>query len=307
MRNPLRDVIVIFPLLTMLSGTASAETPIRVLVYGEHQGNNLVYHYTVINNGTVGFNNFTVGSEYDPAQKETWPELAKLPLGWRYGKKGEIGTEILLDPASTAQPTGWAPSVYGAQDSGFFYLEWSTAPLDQTKGIEPGQTLSGFSVAVPKGKDPDLIPMPAGSELKYLNGHFTVGLYSKTEGFKDVHGALERQDTTPPVLNVTVTPANLWPPNGKPVPITVNLSVKDDYDPAPEVKLESIIANETLGTSDITGAQVGTDDRAFALVATRDGTNKAGRIYIITYSATDASGNKAIATANVVVPHDQGK
>lgn len=302
MCNYLPKVITIIPLLAMFCGPAAAEAPIRVLVYGEHQRDNLVYHYTVINNGTAGFNNFTIGSEYDPEQKDTWPELGKLPLGWSYGEKGEIGTEILLDPASTTQPAGWVPSVYGAQDSGFFFLEWSGG----ANGVEPGQTLSGFSVTVPKGKDPNLLPMPAGSELRYLNGHFTVGL-PEYKGFKDIHGALERQDVTPPSLNVTATPANLWPPNGKPVPITVNLSVKDNYDPAPEVKLEFVTANESLAEGDIANAAFGTDDRQLKLVAKRDGGNKTGRIYTITYSATDASGNKAMVSTTVTVPHDQGK
>ncbi|MHB1140154.1 MAG: hypothetical protein ACYC1T_00155 [Sulfuricaulis sp.] len=302
MRNHLRNVIMIVPIVAMFSGPAGADTPIRVLVYGEHQGDNLIYHYTVINNGTEGFNNFTIGSEYDPDDKQTWPELGKLPVGWRYGEKGEIGTEILLDPTSTTQPAGWAPWVYGKQDIDFFYLNWNGG----TNGVEPGQTLSGFSVTVPKGKDQNLLPMPADAELKYLNGHFTVGLPGY-KGLKDIHGALERQDITPPSLNVTATPANLWPPNGKPVSITVNLSVRDDYDPVPEVKLESITANESLAEGDIADATVDADDRQLKLVAKRTGNNKEGRIYTITYSATDASGNKSTASTTVTVPHDQRK
>jgi hypothetical protein len=43
------------------------------------------------------------------------------------------------------------------------------------------------------------------------------------------------------------------------------------------------------------------------LAAKSAGTNLAGRIYTVTYSATDASGNKATASATVTVPHDQGK
>jgi hypothetical protein len=43
------------------------------------------------------------------------------------------------------------------------------------------------------------------------------------------------------------------------------------------------------------------------LAAKRAGNNPAGRIYTVTYSATDASGNKATASATVIVPHDQGK
>ncbi|MFZ5523588.1 MAG: hypothetical protein ACOY9D_05835 [Pseudomonadota bacterium] len=54
-------------------------------------------------------------------------------------------------------------------------------------------------------------------------------------------------------------------------------------------------------------APLGTDDRDFYLAAKRAGTNQAGRIYIVTYSAIDGSGNKATASATVAVPHDQQK
>ena len=38
-------------------------------------------------------------------------------------------------------------------------------------------------------------------------------------------------------------------------------------------------------------AKIGTDDRQFRLKAEREGKNKAGRIYTVTYSATDATRN----------------
>jgi hypothetical protein len=92
--------------------------------------------------------------------------------------------------------------------------------------------------------------------------------------------------------------------------------VKDDYDPQPEVRLESITANEVLDKDDIKDAQLGTDDRSFKLRPERGRRNdeqektdriakQLGRIYTVTYSATDASGNKATASATVTVPHDQ--
>ena len=123
---------------------------------------------------------------------------------------------------------------------------------------------------------------------------------------QQIFAPIEKQDTLPPTLSVSVSPATLWPPNEKLIPITVTLTVKDDYDPQPEIKLESITANETLEKDDIKEAKIGTDDRSFSLAAKREGSNKAGRIYTITYSATDASGNKATASTSVIVPHDQG-
>jgi hypothetical protein len=49
----------------------------------------------------------------------------------------------------------------------------------------------------------------------------------------------------------------------------------------------------------------GTPDNAFDLRAKRLGTGN-GRVYTVTYTATDASGNSAIASATVTVPHDMG-
>ena len=78
------------------------------------------------------------------------------------------------------------------------------------------------------------------------------------------------------------------------------------------MKLVSITSNEPAnGTGDgntspdIAGATFGTDDRTFQLRAERKG-NGNGRIYTVTYSAQDASGNTAQQIATVTVAHDQG-
>jgi len=112
---------------------------------------------------------------------------------------------------------------------------------------------------------------------------------------------------TSPTLSVALSPATLWPPNGKLVPITAAVTVKDNNGSAQKIRLESITSNELLEAEDIRDASFGTDDRSFYLAAKRAGTNMAGRIYTVTYSATDASGNKATASATVTVPHDQGR
>jgi hypothetical protein len=58
-------------------------------------------------------------------------------------------------------------------------------------------------------------------------------------------------------------------------------------------------------SDDVQGASFGTDDREFLLRAERTGRGT-GRIYTVTYEATDASGNLTDATAEVTVSHDQG-
>jgi hypothetical protein len=115
-------------------------------------------------------------------------------------------------------------------------------------------------------------------------------------------------DTTPPQLSLSVSPSKLWSPNHKLVTITATVVASDTCDANPTIRLVSIRSNEPdngLGDgdlpNDIQGAAFGTDDRVFQLRNERSGTGR-GRIYTITYSATDASGNRTLREATVTVP-----
>lgn len=131
---------------------------------------------------------------------------------------------------------------------------------------------------------------------------------------------LEGTDTTPPDLAVSVSPATLWPPNHEMVEIAVTIEVSDDYDRFPEVKLESVTSNEPDDapgggdghtTQDIQTTEVWDSEQhkmvdKISLRAERAGKGD-GRIYTITYSATDFSGNTSTTSAIVTVPYDMGK
>lgn len=78
------------------------------------------------------------------------------------------------------------------------------------------------------------------------------------------------------------------------------LTVTDDYDSKPEIKLESITASVPMNQSEIKGAVFGTDDRLFILPVKKDPTGKPV-VYTVTYSATDGTGNKATASAPVTL------
>ena len=110
-------------------------------------------------------------------------------------------------------------------------------------------------------------------------------------------------DRTPPDATVTLTPAVLWPPNGRMVTITATIAAVDDVDPSPAVALLSVTSSEPDDDA-IAGAAIGTDDRSFALRADRRG-DGIGRIYTVVYRVTDAAGNSRDIAAHVVVPHDQ--
>jgi hypothetical protein len=271
----------------------ATDAPVRVLVHGKHVANNLVYSYTVVNAALEKFGNVTIGSSFSAERGYQVPQLDKLPVGWKYGREGETGVEIILDSASTTQPSGWAAQVFGQQDHGYYYLRWYVPFESTATGILKGQTLSGFSVTVPKGNEPDRLLVP-GTGDAYLNGGFEVGYREGWNTFKEFYGSIERQDTTGPVTTVSLWPATVTATGGL-VSVSATLTVRDDYDPAPEIKLESIVANEQVGGSDVVGAALGSDDRSFQLLA------KSGRTYSVTYSATDGTGNKTTASATVTV------
>lgn len=263
--------------------------PVVVKTYGQHIGGNIVYQQQVTNNGNRDVVRIAIGYDTDnqgpnlPATRDHG-ELKALPMGSSMFK-------LKINPASISGPTGWTAEIIPIEHAGRF-LQWDSPGYPQPD-IQTGQTFR-FSVTVPKYDE------------AYLTGHFSAG-YADGKDPWYYNGVMEKLDTTPPSLTVSLSPATLWPPNNKLVSVTATITVNDDYDPEPEIKLESITASETLATSDIQDAQIGTDDRQFSLAAERAGNNLAGRVYTVTYSATDASGNKATASATVTVPHDQGK
>jgi hypothetical protein len=116
-------------------------------------------------------------------------------------------------------------------------------------------------------------------------------------------------DTVAPQITLVLSTDTLWPPHHELVPVTVTVDVTDRCDPSASFELVSVTSSEddngrgdgdTVG--DIQGATMGTPDTAFLLRAERAGGGD-GRVYTIVYRATDGSGNVALATAYVRVPH----
>jgi hypothetical protein len=111
-------------------------------------------------------------------------------------------------------------------------------------------------------------------------------------------------DKSAPTINVTLNKSTLWPPNNKFVTVTASVYANDSISQIDSIVLTSITSNEAGGANDIQNAQFGTLDTSFDLRAKSLGSGS-GRLYTITYNATDKAGNKSSATATVSVPHDQ--
>ena len=143
---------------------------------------------------------------------------------------------------------------------------------------------------------------------------FNLGTHTVTLNATDLSGNTGTDtvivtvvDTTPPQMNITATPSVIWPPNHKYVEVKVNVTAVDVCDPSPQITFVSITSNEPdngIGDGNTTNDIVIIDDFTFKLRAERSGTGS-GRIYTITYKATDASGNYVIASLTIEVPHNQ--
>ncbi len=117
------------------------------------------------------------------------------------------------------------------------------------------------------------------------------------------------RDVTAPDLSVSVSPTQLWPPNHKYRTVQATITISDGADPSPTFELVSVTSNEP---DDAPGGVDGktkhdiviVDMDTFRLRAERS-ERGTGRVYTITYSATDACGNTSTATATVTVPISQ--
>ncbi len=293
---------------------AGSQPSVTVQSYAKHVGSNTVYTYRVTNHGPNRLFSFQIGcfchNSDDPQVLNDEPQLVIYPVDYDFEK--EYGG---TSAGSYSAPTGWYGLVAHYEDISYISFDFNTT-WGSGISLLPGYTET-FSIITPTKGDPSFIlytEHPKGTAYfyeknrrGYLTGHYSYREDDATGKSRVVSYPMQLMDQTPTSISVTLSPATLWPPNDKLASVTATITVKDDYDPEPEIKLESITANEPLAADDIQNAQIGTDDRDFYLAAKRSGNNMAGRIYTVTYSATDASGNKATASAIVTVPHDQGK
>lgn len=279
--------LAVLTLSTFLAVAPAALGAVHVYVTPAGGAGSALYRYRVVNDSTQRIVSLQIGYDYPHGVYV----LDVPPLGW--------SRENGLPPSSVTSPSGWSAELMTTEETeSQNVLAWNSSGA--ANDILAGQSKSGFSVT-------------AGAPAAAYTGIFTVifGDSSDTAADLAASGTLQTDtnpdsDTTPPTISVTLTPSVIWPPNQKMVAVTAQVQVSDDRDPNPAVRLVSVTANEGQA-GDIAGADLGTDDRSFSVRASRTGQQKQGRVYTVRYSATDASGNTAFATATVTIPHDQRK
>ncbi|MEH7096132.1 endo-1,4-beta-xylanase [Neobacillus vireti] len=140
--------------------------------------------------------------------------------------------------------------------------------------------------------------------------NFTYWSVDNAGNIEAEHSATVKIDKTAPTLTITLDKTTIWSPNHKMVPVTATISSSDAESGIDSVVLTSITSNEKLQADDIQNAKLNTaitgSTATFELRADRLG-NGNGRVYTITFSATDKAGNVKTESVTVTVPHDQSK
>ncbi|MGE5295553.1 MAG: hypothetical protein ACM3VT_12050 [Solirubrobacterales bacterium] len=116
-------------------------------------------------------------------------------------------------------------------------------------------------------------------------------------------------DTTAPTLSANPSVGMLWPPNHQLIPVTIWATTEDNGGGAP-VLTANVQCNEVDGDTDLDWYVDSIDGTAgtisLRLRAERTGSGD-GRVYTVSITATDGSGNSSSATVDIRVPHDRRK
>jgi hypothetical protein len=140
--------------------------------------------------------------------------------------------------------------------------------------------------------------------------NFNVGLAVSDDfgGTSSCATTVKVEDTTPPTIDsISVTPSVLWPPNHKMVQVAVDIHATDSCDLDTACKILSISSSEPAngqGDGNTSTDWEITGDLRANLRAERAGRGS-NRVYAITGQCTDASGNSAEQTVDVIAPHSK--
>ena len=148
-----------------------------------------------------------------------------------------------------------------------------------------------------------------GAETVFLTGWARDLEFPLVNAYQPVYGSSRDAFVTrlalnrPPICSVaSASPATLWPPNGKLVPVSIRGIIDPDGDPV-TLTVTGVRQDEPLGkpgTPDATGIGM----PAAQLRADRAGSGD-GRVYRLAFTARDPQGASCSGTVTVCVPHDQ--
>ena len=207
------------------------------------------------------------------------------------------------------------------------HLPTANAGADQTKNEGSLVTLNGLASSDPDG-DPLVYswtqlsgPVATLSDPSSATPSFTAPLVNAGGATLVFHltvsdglGGSATDTVAITVFNINdppacglaqASPALLWPPNHKLVPVGITGVSDPDNDPV-TITVTSVTQDEAingLGDGDASPDAVIQGNRVLLRAERAGGGN--GRVYEVTFSATDASGGSCTGSVTVCVPHDR--
>ena len=215
-------------------------------------------------------------------------------------------------PLSSDDRTGF----YTAYTSPFHFDETPpsiTCPADVVQNNDPGLCSAVVAYAAPTVADncPGVTVVcapPPGSIFPVGTTDVTC---TATDGGGNASACTFKvtvKDVEAPVItSVTASPNVLWPPNHKMVPVVITATATDNCGSSPICQVTSVSNNEPvngLGDGNTAPDWMITGLQTVSLRAERSGLGD-GRLYSVTDTCTDGSGNSSSQIVGVEVPHNQ--
>lgn len=299
---------------------------IALAVATSGRGEQVVEFKATITNSPFATPGYTVGDvvtgwyAYDPA-------ATAFEIGFNYAMYHMPGMHLSFGEVSYEAMSGGRLNVV------HFLPVYHPNPVDEYDLLGftlTGPDLEGFSPAYSEIKLTDTdnsvyanlpppipidLPDPQLFELQNLT---IVFLDLPPKVAREIHAQIDSikkvqndDDSEPPeIVSLSTTPAILWPPNGKMIPVKVEVVAKDNVGVASS-RITSVTSTESAA-SFRSGTKAGpnwliTGDLTLALRAERTGSG-GGRIYDIEIECSDAAGNTSTGHTQVIVPqHADGK
>jgi probable HAF family extracellular repeat protein len=172
-----------------------------------------------------------------------------------------------------------------------------SAAATDNSGATPTCTLTSITIGGTPAPDASVTPPDTGS-VKAVGGR-TYTFNEKcvdpagNEAWSSVDVTVPRDEVAPVIATLTASPSSIVPPNRAMVPVTLSVGATDDVDDTPACSLSAITA---AGATDADFSITGPFSAAVSAVG--------GRTYALTVTCTDATGNPAKRSVDVVVPPD---
>jgi hypothetical protein len=276
---------------------------------------------------TDAYNNFSTGTQTVTVEDTTAPVIT-VPGNVTEEATGlqtivAIGTATGTDAVGPVTITSNAPATFGLGDT---VVTWTatdaynnfstgtqtvtvedttppviTGPANVTEEATGLQTI----VAIGTATGTDAVgPVTITSDAPATFGlGDTIVTWTATDAYNNSSTATQTvtvEDTTAPAFDLNQLATTVWPVNKRMVDAATVANVSDAVDANPSVVL-TVTSNQSISSSDWNVA-----GNTVSVKADRSGKD-GDRVYTVTATVTDFSGNSSSQSVEVVVPHDQGE